>query len=427
MNQQLIFLFVVWLIAGWQIVFAQSSADTLELQQLLKAGLKQNPALIASKLQAKAAEAKVPAAGALPDPQLTIGLLNLPTDSWRFDQEPMTGKQIALSQKIPFPGKLFSQSRIARKEAEIAMLNYRELQNQLQYRIRRAYYKLYYLDRELEINRQNKWFLAQLNEITTTLYKVGKGLQQDVLKVQVRENQVDRRLIGLAAERKAIVHALSYLTGLKILPEQPTPLQMNLPVLLPAVDSLVNAALRLRPLLQKSREQVALAAEKLNRARKDYWPDLGVQVAYTQRQELQNGVGGVDYFSVMANFSLPLYFWKKQKARVQESGYLKRTGEMAYEDSRLSIASEIESAVIHLQATLKELELLKSEIIPKSEQAYYSSLSAYQVDRIEFEAVISNLIRLFNFQSEFHRLTADYLTELAYLEFLTGLELTDSF
>ena len=43
-------------------------------------------------------------AGALDDPKAWIGLVNVPTNTWSLSEEDMTGKEIGLSQMIPYPG-----------------------------------------------------------------------------------------------------------------------------------------------------------------------------------------------------------------------------------------------------------------------------------------------------------------------------------
>ena len=46
--------------------------------------------ILANQMQQSAMEAESVAANSLPDPKLSLGLANLPTDSFEFAQEPMT-------------------------------------------------------------------------------------------------------------------------------------------------------------------------------------------------------------------------------------------------------------------------------------------------------------------------------------------------
>ena len=76
-------------------------AQRLPVDQAVEIALRQSPEIQALGAQSDALDAMVPQAGALPDPVLSLNALNLPTDSFDFDQEPMTNVQLALMQSIP--------------------------------------------------------------------------------------------------------------------------------------------------------------------------------------------------------------------------------------------------------------------------------------------------------------------------------------
>ncbi|HEX9971371.1 MAG TPA: TolC family protein [bacterium] len=86
--------------------FAVAPDSTVQLNQLIQEALNNNPDLQASNSAWQSAKAKVPQAGSLPDPVLGFSVMDLPINSFDFNQEPMTGKQVSLMQMIPFPGKL---------------------------------------------------------------------------------------------------------------------------------------------------------------------------------------------------------------------------------------------------------------------------------------------------------------------------------
>jgi len=75
------------------------------LAQLVAEALQNNPEIQAARKEREAASQRVAPAGSLDDPMLEAGVINLPTDSLRFDREDMTMKMIGLSQRFPYPGK----------------------------------------------------------------------------------------------------------------------------------------------------------------------------------------------------------------------------------------------------------------------------------------------------------------------------------
>jgi outer membrane protein TolC len=63
-------------------------AQELVLDSLIAESLRANPNLAAAKLRYQAFEAKVPQAGAWPDPMFKTVFSNIPTDSWPWIRRP---------------------------------------------------------------------------------------------------------------------------------------------------------------------------------------------------------------------------------------------------------------------------------------------------------------------------------------------------
>ena len=59
------------------------------------------PWLAHHRTNASAAAERAVYAGRLPDPQLVLGALNVPTDTWKFDQEDMTMAMVGCSSFPP--------------------------------------------------------------------------------------------------------------------------------------------------------------------------------------------------------------------------------------------------------------------------------------------------------------------------------------
>ena len=100
-------------------VAAEEQGAAAGLEELITEAVRNNPELKASGEHVAAFEEKPSQAESLDNPRLGLAVLNLPTDTYRFDQEPMTQKLIALKQRFPFPGKLSLKGDIARKDLAI--------------------------------------------------------------------------------------------------------------------------------------------------------------------------------------------------------------------------------------------------------------------------------------------------------------------
>ncbi len=94
-------------------VNGQEVPDTLTLADALETARNANPGLQAMRLRADAAAERISPAGALPDPQLSFGLLNRPASDFGRTDQAMTMNSVQLTQRFPWPGKLgFGQERV---------------------------------------------------------------------------------------------------------------------------------------------------------------------------------------------------------------------------------------------------------------------------------------------------------------------------
>jgi cobalt-zinc-cadmium efflux system outer membrane protein len=404
-------------------LFSQSSDPTLILDQLIQEMLQQNPELQASYNQWQVTAAQAPQAGALPDPVLGIGVMNLPVNSFAFNQEMMTGKQISLMQMFPFPGKQGARKDILLSEASIAEQQYIQKKNELIKDLKESYFELFYIDKAIASNQKNNGLLNQLAQTAETRYRVGKGLQQDVLKAQLELSKLTDDLIDLQQQRESLEAHINFLVNRNQSNPLPKTEELKFEPLAKELPELQTLAEKSNPILLSWQTIIQQSNQKVKLAKKEYLPDFSVELAYTQREELQNGEGGVDLVSGMVNLTLPLYFWNKQKKQVQESQLAGQASSKMQESVTRMIFQQMEKTYAELQKNHQRLQLFESSILPQANQTLQSSLAAYQVDKLEFLTVIDNQLRLYEFELESYRILSDYHKNLAELDALVGTEI----
>ena len=411
-------LFALMLTAA--LVSAQQVDSVLSLEALVREALSNNPQLKAYYHAARADSAKIPQSGTLPDPTFSFNILNLPVDNFVFNQEPMTGKQFLLKQTFPFPGKLGSKEEIARKGAEVSLANYEELRNQLIRNVKTAYYNLYYVDASIATVKKNKSLLEEFVTIAGQKYAVGNGLQQDVLKAQVELSKMIDRLITLQQKRESIEARLNALLNRPAQTPLGRTVELQAAPLTVSRDSLEALVDRNRPMLRAWEKRIEQSAEQISLANKTYWPDFSLFVAYTQREVLQNGGGGVDYLSGGITFNIPLYFWRKQAKRVEETQLTKSRVQESYYNVRNQVYAELDNILTELDRNKQLLELYKTGIIPQSAQSLESAMIGYQTDKVDFLTLINNQITLLNMELEYTRILSSYNKNMAELEYAVG-------
>ena len=84
----------------------------------------------------------------------------------------------------------------------------------------------------------------------------------------------------------------------------------------------------------------------------------------------------------------------------------------------------IQSAYIRVKAAEQRASLLRTTILPQSQQTLEVSRVAYQADRVEFLALLENERTLLNAQLEYYRALSDFDQALADLERAIGSEIS---
>jgi len=406
--------------------FSQTTENVLLLDDLIKKAVEKNPQLQAFYNATLADSAKIPQSGVLPDPILSLNILNLPTNTFSFDQEPMTGKQIALKQIFPFPGKLTLKEKISAEDVAISKANYNEYRNLMIKDLKIEYYDLFFIDKALEITDKNQRLLQEFAKITETKYAVGKGLQQDVLKAQVELSKMIDKIIQLEQKREVKQAQINTILNQSVNLPLGKPVEPEFIIFEKTLDTLQNLARSHRPLLigwEAVRKQSSL---RIDLAKKDYWPDFSIFLAYTQRDELQNGNPGYDFLSGGISLNIPLYFGSKQSKKVEETRYTKSMIDERYRQVLNQVFFELENKFTSAEKNAKLVELYKTGIIPQASQSLESAMRGYQTDKVDFLTLINNQITLFNYELDYYRLISDYNKDITSLEFITGTYLLDT-
>ena len=402
-----------------------SETESLNIGRAVQIALEANSRLLTLNAEAEAMAFAPSQVGALPDPMLSFNAMNLPTDTFDLDQEPMTQLQLMLSQKFPFPGKRQLRREVAETMVGVSQKQTDEYRDVLTGKVREAWWRLFSVDRSLQIVESNKLLLRDFVEIAKTKYAVGKGLQQDVLLAELELSRLTNRELQLAGNRRRIQAMLNGL--LNRVPEHPITLPEEPPSetlpMLESVTSLTQFAVERRDLIQAIELKLEAADKTVELAEKDRWPDFQVGVGYADRQGSDPIRGSrSDFLSLMFSINLPLYSGQKQDKALQQ-----RIHEREYERYRLSdtvriIETEIGVQAAEYSAAREQALLLKNEIIPQAEQTVSAMLAGYEVNKVDFLNVVNGQIMLYNASIDYWNAMASAKQALARLAAGVGKE-----
>jgi outer membrane protein TolC len=403
---------------------AEGTADlSLGLVEARSRALENNPGLAEMQERYEALTHVAPQKGTLPDPVVSLNAMNLPWSSFDLNQENMTQIQLGVSQMFPFPGKLSLREDVALFEAEAALHSVEEMRLNLDMNVTVTWWDVYFLDRSLDTIKQNQSLLRQFVVVAETKYEVGKGLQQDVLLAQLELSKLLDQQIRLNTMRDHRAIRLNVL--MDVSPEMPVllPVMMSQPTEAIAAEPLLyQRAISSRPILRQEEAAISASESRLALAKKDYYPDFKLGVAYGNRQDDELGRSRDDFLSVMLSVNIPLYAGSKQSEAVEQ-----RTRELAKNryslvDQRNLVFFSIATASADHQQATDQLSLFGEGIVPQARQTVESMMAGYQVDQVDFLNLVRSQMTLLNYELQYWKAFTEVNQSLARIRAAVGEE-----
>lgn len=400
---------------------ARANPDDIPLQKLIAEAINANPELQALDHERRAARHRIAPAGALDDPMLEAGVINLPVDTLRFNREDMTMKMIGVSQRVPYPGKRDLRTQIAAKEAGTVELNYQEAANRIVRDVKLGYFDLAYLTRAARLVESNRLVLEQFLQLAESRYGVGQATQADVLRAQTQLAKMLDEAHRLERERRAAEAELGRAVGR---PDAAIGLAPLLPEIgrapTPDVSALESLARTQRPQLAALQSSVERADKTIELARKDYLPDFDVRLQYGQRDRAPDGMRRDDMVSVTVAISLPVWRQTKLDPKLAEAQAMRDSAASMLRAQESELRARLRQQTAIVEQSQRSLRLLDTSILPQSHLGVEAALSAYRVNRVDMLTLLDNQMAIFGYELTRAQTIVNYYKALAEIDLLTG-------
>jgi outer membrane protein TolC len=438
--------------AAWLALFVPAMSRAQDrppvLATLLSEAEMSNPEIAAARSSAEAASARVPQAGALPDPMVGLGIMNFPLTDPSLGREMMTMTSIQASGQVQFFGKRGLREDVARFEAEAAHWEVARVLQNVRAEVKAAYYRIWFVDRALDVTRRNENLVGDFAQLTSTMYGVGTGAQPDVLKAQVERTRLADQLVALHAQRASAVARLNALLARATdtpLPHTELPEHVRLAALesgdgvvaftsasiadigqpgdrspapgIPTVAELQRLARLHNPMLQAHVRRVAARERAVSLARKARLPDFNLALAWSYRPDFG------DFVNFMVSVPVPVFAARKQDQSVVEQAANLAQHQAMHHAMVDRIDGEIAALAAGLVRARAQLVLLNDGILPQARTGLASTAASYRTGRVDFLMLLDAQVTLYRHELEFHRLLADFAADLAALERAVGTEM----
>jgi outer membrane protein TolC len=357
------------------------------LPTILRVMGERNPDLREASERAGAAGARVAAAARLPDPELKGELWGVPLArplSFGESQTIMLG----LRQSFPAWGSLDARERAAREEAAAATDGVETRRQELTAQARRAFAVFARADREYRIHLEHVGLTSRVVELARSLYQVGHGAQQDLLRAQVEMSRLHADVAGIEQQRRSAQALLNAL--MERAPDAPlgpapdvsssdfvakeAPKTSELDAALderrPELRAAVRAVRRSDAVLDATRREADLPALMVGA---DYW--------YMPMFAVRHGYGA------MVSMTLP-WLNPRRRDEVKAAERTSAAERSALRAQRAAARYQLRDADAKVAAARETLALLHERVLPDARRSFESSQAAFQTGRGDITPVL---------------------------------------
>ena len=405
------------LISGFFSAFAEAAEnniDVLSLEMAVRAAQANDPWLVGNRHSQDAIESMSVAARTLPDPKMSVGLLNLPTDTFDFSQEPMTRLNVGVSQMFPRGDSL----AIKQKQLELVGSQYpfqrQDRRAKVVVSVSRLWLDAYNAQESIALIEKDRPLFEQLVDVAEASYSsaLGKTRQQDIIRAQLELTQLEDRLTILRQQQEVSVEKLSewlseYFLGeyldktttttvvpwsrLKLVKELPDITMLNAPLYTAKNEASPQTLFEYfaqHPLVAALEQRIMASKAGIDLARQNYKPEWGVNVSYGYRDSDRSGNDLADFFSVGATFDLPVFTSNRQDKEVQSAvsqAEAVKTEKWLLVRKMIADFEKFRAKLIRLN---ERQELFQVELLPQFHEQAEASLTAYTNDDGDFAEVV---------------------------------------
>ncbi|MCC2615029.1 TolC family protein [Aestuariibacter halophilus] len=409
-------------VIGATFALGVNAQSALSLPDAVRLAQENDVWLQGNVLQQSAIESRAIAAGSLPDPTVAVSVMNLPTDSFDFDQEAMTQLKVGVSQMLPRGDSRALQQQRLTTDAQRFPLMRDDRRAKVRATVSQLWLDAYAAQQTLNLIEQDKTLFEQLVDVSRASYASasGKARQQDIIRAQLELLQLQDRL---TVQRQRLETVLAQLT--EWLPNPVERVDATLPTTKAAASDWMSMSTdRVLAQLQQHPSVLAIdvrhqvAQTDIDLARQQFKPQWGVNASYAVRDDSPQGMQRADFFSVGVTFDVPLFTDNRQDPQLAASV---ASAEAVKTDKRL-LLRQLLSAVQKEQRQLASLQqrrqLYAQQLIVQVHEQAEAALTAYTNDDGDFAEVVRARIAELNTKVAALQIAVDERKAMARLMYL---------
>ncbi|UJF20369.1 TolC family protein (plasmid) [Vibrio sp. SS-MA-C1-2] len=403
--------------------FPTFAAQEINLSQALNIAKEQDLQAQAITNQADEMRSSAIKAGTLPDPSISLGLNNMPTDSFDFNQENMTQLQVGLTQNFA-PGsslKYKKDSIQARAQSIDGQYILRAEQRKLA--VEQLWIKLSANKASQKKTKELIQTLKKSHQSVLADYQSGKTNQSTLLTVENNISLTNNQLLSLQSEYKTLLGQLSRWIGQFAF----EPLNLSFPDW--QLPKAISGDWKSYSEYFKSHPEAKIQAELINSrqfdiqtAKEEYMPKWGIKAGYGYRADSPDGMDRSDFLSVGVTVSVPIHMATNQDQGLNAANSAYKAQEYRYQDTIRSLVGRYQSAYHQAKINQKILMQYQEVLVPNAKKMVSLSVDNYYAATASFNQLILSQQQLLKTELQQIKAKSNYCQSLVQLNYFSAKE-----
>ncbi|MEZ4802268.1 MAG: TolC family protein [Gelidibacter sp.] len=389
-------------------------AQGQDLQAYIDEAITNSPEIKKYELRYDITSEKVNEANWIPNTEFSVGY---------FVSEPETrvGAQRArfsVKQMLPWFGTIIARENYATSMAEADFVEVTIAKRKLALSVSQFYYQLYEIRAKEGVLDQNIELLKTYEKLALTSVEVGKASAVDVLRLQIRQNELQQEKDVLTQQSKGIQSALNSLLNRDYDKEFMVTDSLEMPI-----DDLQLSfdALALNPeLLKYDKLYESVSQSELLNLR-EAQPMLGVGLDYipvSERTDMSMIDNGKDILMPMVSITIPIF--NKRYKSITKQNELRQQEIQSQKEERLNLLeSELAKSISQRNQARIKFET-QSKNLKQAEDAEEILIKNYETGTIDFNDVLDIQELQLKFQMNQIESVRTYYVQSALINYLTN-------